>query len=102
MLSTIEKVLILKQFSIFQKIPGEELVQIARITKEISFGAGELLVMEGDIGDAAYLIIDGEVDVQIGGKNVAALSKYQPVGEMGSLIQSRDLRLSLLLEIYVH
>ncbi len=85
MLSTVEKVLFLKQIELFRQIPGEELARIARITREVSFAAGEPLMMEGDIGDAAYLIIEGTVRVQVSGKDIATLSKNQSVGEMAIL-----------------
>lgn len=85
MLSTVEKVLFLKQIELFRRIPGDELARIARITREVTFGTGETLIMEGDIGDAAYLIVEGEIRVQKSGKDVATLSKNQTVGEMAIL-----------------
>lgn len=85
MLSTVEKVLFLKQVELFQTIPGEELARIARISKEVSFTQGEALMIEGDIGDAAYLIVEGKVRIQVGGKDVATLNKNQTVGEMAIL-----------------
>ena len=85
MLSTVEKVLFLKQIDLFRRIPGEELARIARITREVTFNMGEALIYEGDIGDAAYLIIDGTVKVQVGGNDVATLGRNQLVGEMAIL-----------------
>jgi len=85
MLSTVEKVLFLKQIELFRQIPGEELARIARISREVTFNSGEALIFEGDIGDAAYLIVDGEVRIQVGGENVATLSRNQCVGEMAIL-----------------
>lgn len=85
MLSTVEKVLFLKQVELFRQIPGEELARIARITREVAFASGEGLIYEGDIGDAAYLIIDGSVKVQVGGREVATLGANQFVGEIAIL-----------------
>lgn len=85
MLSIVEKVLFLKQMELFRQIPGDELARIARITREVAFAAGEALIYEGDIGDAAYLIIEGEVRVTVGGKEVASLERGQCVGEMAIL-----------------
>lgn len=85
MLSTVEKVLFLKQVDLFKKIPGDELARIGRITREVTFGMGEALIYEGDIGDSAYLIIDGAVKVQASGNELATLSKNDFVGEMSIL-----------------
>ena len=85
MLTTVEKVLFLKRIELFNHIPGDELARIARITREVTFASGEALIHEGDIGDAAYMIIEGEVRVQVGGKDVASLGKDQFVGEMAIL-----------------
>jgi len=85
MLSTVEKVLFLKQIDLFSEIPGEELARIARITKEIAFSSGEPIIEEGDIGDAAYMILEGSVSIQAGGVEVATLNKNQFVGEMSIL-----------------
>ncbi len=85
MLSTVEKVLLLKQIDLFTRIPGEELARIARITREVAFTAGEALIYEGDIGEAAYLIVEGSVSVQVGGKDLTTLNTNQCVGEMAIL-----------------
>lgn len=85
MLTTVEKVLFLKQIPLFSRIPGEELARIARIAYEVSFTEGEELILEGDIGDAAYLIVSGAVSVQVGGNPVATLGAGQFVGEMAIL-----------------
>ena len=85
MLATVEKVLFLKQIPLFSRIPGEELARVARIAYEISFAAGEELIVEGDIGDAAYLIVSGAVAVMAGGNEVASLGQGQFVGEMAIL-----------------
>jgi len=85
MLSTVEKVLFLKQIDLFRKIPGDELARIGRITREVTFGMGEALIYEGDIGEAAFLIVEGAVKVQSGDKEIATLSKNQFVGEMAIL-----------------
>jgi CRP-like cAMP-binding protein len=85
MLSTVEKVLFLKQVELFHQIPGEDLARIARITREVAFAAGEPLIYEGDIGDAAYLIIEGLVKVQVGGREVTSLGRNQFVGEIAIL-----------------
>jgi len=85
MLSTVEKVLALKRIPLFDHIPGEELARIARIAQEIYFDAGETFIIEGDIGDSLYLVIEGKVSVHRAKKQVAELGANQAVGDMAIL-----------------
>lgn len=85
MLSTVEKVLALKRIPLFDHIPGEELARIARIAQEIYFDAGETFIIEGDIGDSLYLLIEGKVSVHRAKKQVTELGANQAVGEMAIL-----------------
>jgi len=85
MLSTVERVLFLKQIDLFRSIPGEYLAEIARITREIAFNNGEVLMQEGDLGDYLYLIVSGTVSVTVKGREVARLSQRDCVGEMAIL-----------------
>lgn len=85
MISTIEKVLFLKGVELFQSIPGEELSQIARITDEVQFPPEQMVVREGDSGDAMYLIVDGEVRVHSGPTDFAQLGPRDYFGEMSIL-----------------
>ena len=85
MLSTIEKVLFLKSVDLFSQIPAEELAEVARIAREVSFEEGEVIIRKGDIGDKLYLIIDGEVKVMVNGREVACLKEKECFGEMSIL-----------------
>jgi len=85
MISTVEKVLFLKKVDLFSKIPGEDLAKVAEIVKETSFEAGEQIIREGDMGDCLYLIIEGEVDVVAGERQLACLGLSECFGEMSLL-----------------
>ncbi len=85
MLSTVEKVLFLKQVELFRHMPGEELARIARITRELSFAEGESIINYGDMGDSLYLIIEGRVRVHVGEQEITFLSENQCVGEIAIL-----------------
>ena len=51
----------------------------------LSFAEGEVLMEEGSIGDALYLLVSGEVEVSLKKNNkiLARLGKGEPIGEMG-------------------
>lgn len=87
MLSTVEKILFLKSINLFEKLPGAELAHVSRISEEVSFRKGESLMQEGEMGDALYLIVDGEVEILLKKNNkvLARLGKGEPIGEMGIL-----------------
>lgn len=85
MISTVEKVLFLKSIDLFSQIPGEDLAQIAQITDEVHFEEGDVLFHEGDPGDTLYFVIEGQVKVSKGGREVARLGERQVFGEMAIL-----------------
>ena len=57
--------------------------------REISLEPGEVLFNEDDLENAMYLILEGELDVFKGQKQIAVLGSGQYLGEM-SLIESKD------------
>jgi hypothetical protein len=46
---------------------------------------GTMLVGQGDLGDTVYLVLDGILDVDVGGQTVAEVGPGAIVGERGSL-----------------
>jgi signal transduction histidine kinase len=80
----------LRQLSLFSELKEEDLDMLARLAEPLPIKAGELLIEEGTLGDALYIILDGEFDVtQRSGKQDVLLSVRKTgevVGEM-SLIE---------------
>ena len=85
MLTTVEKVLFLKSIELFSQIPGEDLAQVALIAQEETREAGEDIFHEGDPGDALYLVLEGEVRVHRGDREIARLGERECFGEMAIL-----------------
>ncbi len=84
-LTTIEKVLFLKSIDLFSQIPGEDLAHIALIATEETRDAGEDVFVEGDVGDALYLVLDGKVRVHRRDKTIAELGERECFGDMAIL-----------------
>lgn len=84
-ISTIEKVLFLKEVELFKSIPSEELYPIALIADVIEYRADIEILTEGDEGDAMYLIVDGEVKVHSGQHTLTHLGPRECLGEMAIL-----------------
>ncbi|HLX22389.1 MAG TPA: cyclic nucleotide-binding domain-containing protein [Usitatibacter sp.] len=57
-------------------------------SESVSFEAGQPIFHEGDSGDAMYVILEGEVEISIGGELVETLAAGQPFGEMALVDQS--------------
>lgn len=63
MIPLIETVLFLQKVPIFKDLSIEELGNIASITHMEEYEEGEILFHEGDIGDQAYVVISGKVEI---------------------------------------
>ena len=64
MLSTIEKVIFLKEVPFFAGMSISQLRVLASISEEEEFQAEQVIFSEGEFGDALYVIIEGEVALQ--------------------------------------
>ncbi|MEM7540482.1 MAG: cyclic nucleotide-binding domain-containing protein [Pseudomonadota bacterium] len=54
----------------------------------LDFAAGEPIFAEGDVGDLMYVVIEGEVELSVGGQLLATARPGDLVGEM-ALIDSQ-------------
>lgn len=74
----------------FSKIEPSKLKLLAFTSERLTFAANEDLFRQGEAGETAYIIVDGEADVLIVGPSgeikVATLAKNDLVGEIAILI----------------
>ncbi|MFZ3323005.1 MAG: cyclic nucleotide-binding domain-containing protein [Usitatibacter sp.] len=56
--------------------------------ENVSFEAGQAIFHEGDSGDTMFVILEGEVEISIGGEVVETLVAGQPFGEMALIDQT--------------
>ncbi|MEM7743698.1 MAG: cyclic nucleotide-binding domain-containing protein [Pseudomonadota bacterium] len=82
-------VAVMRDTPLFRNIDPKRLKMFAMLGETLSYRTGERLFEKGDDGDAAYVVLEGEVDVliPIGGDevSVAALGAKQIFGEMAVL-----------------
>ncbi len=88
MLSTIEKVLILKTISLFSRTSDEVLAEVASILEELEVRAGETIVRKGETGRCLYILVDGRVRVHDGERTLNFLDDGAVFGEMAVLDDS--------------
>lgn len=85
MLSTIEKVIILKTARMFDQIPDHTLAAVASILEVVEVTAGTTIFAKGDLGNAMYIIVAGEVRVHDGDHTFDHLGARDVFGEMALL-----------------
>ena len=80
---------VLRNIPLFKKIEPAKLKLLAFTSEHLEFVAGEQLFAEGDVGDAAYIVLDGDADVLVntpkGQIRVATLGQNDIVGEIAIL-----------------
>lgn len=85
MLSTIERVLLLKSASTFSHTPDEILAELAGLLQEVEVGAGDALFKKDDPGDCMYILASGRLRVHDGRTLINTLGPGEVVGEMAML-----------------
>ncbi len=85
MLSTIEKVLILKTVGMFSQTPDDVLADVADLLVEVDASPGDRLIVQGEQGDSLFVIVDGKVRVHDHERLLSYLGERQVFGEMALL-----------------
>lgn len=60
-----QEVELIRQFPIFRKIPPAMQKLLCFGSERLTFDAGQVMFNAGDAGDAAYILIDGSVEVSV-------------------------------------
>ena len=80
---------LLRNIPLFSKLEPAKLKLLAFTSERLTFEAGQALFHQGDIGDAAYIIIDGEADIRLetpnGPVTVSTVGRNAIVGEIAIL-----------------
>ena len=84
-----EEVELLRNIPLFANIEPSKLKLLAFTSERISYEANQVLFNQGEIGDAAFIIIEGEADITIDSPNgpitVATVGRNDIVGEIAIL-----------------
>lgn len=85
MLTTIEKIIYLKNAPIFKSLKMDELKMVADISREHNYVEGENIIEKGELGDTMFIIASGEVEIYLPGKErkrLVVLKESEFFGEM--------------------
>jgi CRP-like cAMP-binding protein len=84
-----EEVEMLRRIPLFAHVEPSKLKLLAFTSERVAFETGQVLFRQGDMGDAAYIIMEGEADVLVdaptGPVAVAMLGRDAIVGEIAIL-----------------
>lgn len=84
-----EEVELLRNIPLFSRLEPSKLKLLAFTSERITYEAGQVLFQQGDVGDSAYIIVDGSASVLVetgGGEiEVATLGRNDFVGEIAIL-----------------
>ena len=85
-----EEVEVLRRVPLFARIDPAKLKLLAFTSERLVFPSGSELFRQGDPGDAAYIILDGEADILVDSSEgeivVAEVGRHEFVGEVAILI----------------
>ena len=69
MADSTDRIAALKGLPFFSGLDDGDLEEILRLSRPVSFPAGETLVERGDPGDAMFIILSGAAEVEVGGRS---------------------------------
>lgn len=81
----IEKRLLLKKVGLFRNLPDEILTELSDLLADTKKSAGTVLIQEGKMGKALYIIASGKVKVSQQNKLIAYLGERSFFGELALL-----------------
>ncbi|PZV19645.1 MAG: transcriptional regulator [Pseudanabaena sp.] len=82
MLTSIDRLLLVRGVPIFQELRDDFLVRLASIMNEVSYPSGKTIFEKGQEGRSLYILVAGKVRVHSGDKDLAILDKGSCFGEM--------------------
>jgi CRP-like cAMP-binding protein len=84
-----DEVGMLRQVPLFSGVAPAKLKLLAFTSDRVTYAPGQVLIKQGDVGDAAYVVLSGTADVMVdsasGQIKVAEVSPNSIVGEMAIL-----------------
>jgi hypothetical protein len=81
----VERVMALKAVPLFSSLDTEAIWQVAGIVEEVRLETGQPLLVEGQPGEALYVVMSGEMGIRKDDKEVNTLGPGEVIGEMSLL-----------------
>ena len=81
----VQKILFLRNVSLFTGMPPRELSHLAGIAEEVIYSEGESIIVQDEHGDSMFLIVEGNVLIHRNERDLAELKAKDYFGEMSIL-----------------
>lgn len=82
-----DKLEILRGVPLFADLDDRSLQAVAILAHEVAFAAGDAFMLEGENGNEFYVIVDGTVRIERGGRAVRSMTAGGFLGEIALLEQ---------------
>jgi CRP-like cAMP-binding protein len=83
-----DKLELLRGVPLFADLDDRSLQAVAVLAREQTHRAGEVLMLEGEPGDEFYVLVDGTVRIERGGRTIRSLAPGGFLGEI-ALVERR-------------
>jgi CRP/FNR family cyclic AMP-dependent transcriptional regulator len=77
-----DKVAVLREVPLFADLDDRAVQAVAILAHEEAFKAGDIVMLEGEPGDAFYVIVDGTVRIERGDRPIRSLTAGGYLGEI--------------------
>ena len=83
-----DKLELLRGVPLFADLDDRSLQAVAVLAREQTHAAGQVLMLEGEPGDEFYVIVDGTVRIERGGRTIRSMAPGGSLGEI-ALVERR-------------
>ena len=81
-MATDQKLDLLRRVPLFEGLGGKEIEAVGRLAEEVDLPAGRTVMREGESGSEFFLLVDGTVKIDRGGKHVRTVEPGDFFGEI--------------------
>jgi CRP/FNR family transcriptional regulator, cyclic AMP receptor protein len=82
MLTSVDRLLFVRQVSLFKELRDDFLVRLASVMEELSYPANHTIFTQGQEGRSLYIVVSGQVRVHTGEREITQLRENACFGEM--------------------
>jgi CRP-like cAMP-binding protein len=73
---------VMENLFLFAELPFQARLRVGRIVSETFVSPSQVIVRRGEVGDTLYVVIQGQMSVQVEGREVAVLKEGEHFGEL--------------------
>ena len=86
---------------LFEDLPFQARLRVGRIVRELYVTPGQVVVQQGDVGNTMFVVVQGEVAVEVDGNEVTSLREGEHFGEL-ALVDNQPRSASIVARGFGH